>query len=256
MIVHCAARTDLNEQKNLDGYSANIDGVCHLIEAVRGLGSVERTIFFSSQLVCRLDYRPTDMDDYLPGTLYGRSKVLGEKIVKTCGEFNTTWTIVRPTSLWGPWFDIPYRTFFNTIRRGMYVHPKGVQTLKQWGYVGNTVHQIGRLLEAPREAVRGRIFYMADYEPVELREFADKVQEALGARKIPQIAYGLLKAAGIGGDVLQRVGWSAPPLTSFRLGNIIMNEIQDLRPLEDVVGPLPFSIEDGIRATVQWLNQH
>ena len=253
-ILHCAARTDLDEKQNLDGYSANLDGVCHLIEAIRKIRTVEKTIFFSSQLVCKLGYIPKTDDDYQPGTLYGRSKMLGEKIVKSAAEFGTTWVIVRPTSLWGPWFDIPYRPFFTTIQRGHYIHPGGIKTRKQWGYVGNTVFQIKRLLEASRSAVHAKTFYLADYEPVELALFANRIQFLGGTKPIRSVPVNFLKLAALMGDALKTLGWKNPPLTSFRLSNIISDEIQELDPLRQVVGPLPFSLEEGIKTTIQWLS--
>jgi nucleoside-diphosphate-sugar epimerase len=202
-ILHCAARTDLNEQRNLDGYSANIDGICHLIDAIRKIKTVQRTIFFSSQLVCKLGYVPKTDDDYQPSTLYGRSKVLGEKIVKSAAEFGTTWVIVRPTSLWGPWFDIPYRSFFSTIQRGYYIHPNGIHTQKQWGFIGNTVFQIRHLLEASTQAVNTKTFYLADYEPLELGNFADQIQVLAGSRPIRSVPLNGLSLAAKTGDVLR-----------------------------------------------------
>ncbi len=255
VILHCAARTDLNERRNLDGYSANIDGICHLIDAIRAVAGIKRAIFFSSQLVCSLGYQPLNDDDYRPSTLYGRSKVIGEKIIKAASEVGAIWTIVRPTSLWGPWFDIPYRTFFSIINRGLYIHPDGVRTLKQWGFVGNTVFQIQRLLEAPEQSVHKKTFYLADYDPVELSVVADKVQVALGAREIRSVPVVLLRSMAAIGDALQVLGWQKAPLTRFRLNNILTDEVQDLEPLRQVVGPLPFSLDDGVRATAEWMKE-
>jgi GlcNAc-P-P-Und epimerase len=255
IVLHCAARTDLNEKNNLDEYSANFDGVCNLIEAIRRVGTVDRVIFFSSQLVCRIGYEPKDFDDYQPTTLYGRSKALGEKIVKIASDFGPIWTIVRPTSLWGPWFDVPYKSFFTTIRRGLYIHPKGIRTRKQWGYIGNTVHQIKRLLESPKQIVHRKIFYMADFEPVDLRIFADKVQVALGAPPIHDFPLGVLKTAATLGDITKMCGWQNPPLSNFRLNNILIDELQDLDPLRQVVGDLQYSLDDGIKETVEWMEE-
>lgn len=256
VLFHFGARTDLKEQKNLGGYAANIEGVCNVIDAIRSTPSICRAIFASSQLVCRIGYKPVNNEDYCPSTLYGQSKVLTERIINTAHEFGPTWTIVRPTSLWGPWFDVPYRNFFETIVRNLYVHPGGVRTFKQWGFIGNTVHQLDQILQASENAVHRKTFYLADYQPIELREFADLIQRAAGARPIPTIPSELMKAAAFGGDILQKIGWKNPPLTRFRYTNITTDEVQDLEPLKAVVGPLPYTIEQGIELTVRWLRQH
>ena len=52
----------------------------------------------------------------LPPNLYGESKVIGEKLVQE-SEINCDWVIVRPTSIWGPWFEHS-SDFFKVIDRG------------------------------------------------------------------------------------------------------------------------------------------
>jgi nucleoside-diphosphate-sugar epimerase len=255
VFLHFAARTDLDEHNNPGGYAANIEGVCNVIEAVRSVSTIQRVIIASSQLVCKLGYEPKNDYDYAPSTLYGQSKVLSERIVRAANDIGAAWSIVRPTSLWGPWFGVPYKNFFETIARNQYIHPGSIKTLKQWGFVGNSAYQVDRLVHASADLVDKKTFYMADYQPFELRNFADQVQKAIGARPIPAIPAGVMKTIAFGGDILQKIGWKNPPLTSFRLSNILTNEVQDLEPLREVVGPLPYTIPQGITLTVQWLNQ-
>jgi len=254
--LHFAARTDLNEKQNIAGYAANVEGVSNVIEAIQCSHTVQRSVFVSSQLVCELGYQPQNEYDYRPSTLYGESKVLTEKIVRTAENLGAVWTIIRPTSLWGPWFDVPYKNFFLTIARNLYVHPGGVHTLKQWGFVGNSVYQVYRLLQAPAESVHKRTFYLADYQPIGLRDFANKVQAGVGAKPIKTIPASLLKTAARLGDIGNKIGWANPPLTSFRYSNIVTMETQDLGQLQEIVGPLPYSIDQGIELTVQWLRKH
>ena len=256
VFLHFAARTDLDEEADLAGYAANTQGVCNVVDAIRSTPSVGRVIFASSQLVCELGYKPRDERDYRPTTTYGHSKAVSEMIVRAAGHMASTWIIVRPTSLWGPWFRTPYREFFAAIGRGAYVPPRGMSTLKQWGYVGNSVHQVHGLVEARAESVHGRTLYLADYEPVQLRDFVNRVQRSLGASPIRSVPPKLLRAVALGGDALEKLGWGSPPLTTFRYGNIVTDELQDLEPLREIVGSLPFTVQDGIDATVNWLEEH
>jgi len=117
-VVHLAARTDLDERRDTAGYRANVEGVENVIAAVRAIPSVERTVFASSRLVCRIGYTPRHDTDYCPTTLYGASKVRGEELVRAVGDEFPPWAIVRPTSIWGPWFGVPYRLLFELIERG------------------------------------------------------------------------------------------------------------------------------------------
>ena len=171
-------------------------------------------------------------------------------------DLDITWTILRPTSLWGPWFGVPYKSFFSSIARNVYVHPAGVRTWKQWGFIGNSVYQVQRLLDAPCDQVGGKTFYLADYEAVELQQFADMVQAAVGARPIRSISLSVLRTIARLGDLGQKLGWQSPPLTSFRLRNMLTVETQDLGNLPSLIGPLPYSLQDGIAMTVSWLRDH
>jgi nucleoside-diphosphate-sugar epimerase len=157
VLLHFGARTDLKKEKNLAGYAANIDGVCNVIDAVRLVPSIQRVLFASSQLVCKLDYQPADENGYAPSTLYGQSKVLTERIIRAADEIGPVWAIVRPTSLWGPWFDVPYKIFFETIARNYYFHPGEIKTLKQWCFIGNTFYQVDRLILAASEYIHKKI---------------------------------------------------------------------------------------------------
>jgi GlcNAc-P-P-Und epimerase len=255
LILHMGARTDLLGTA-VEQYSANTEGVGNLIDAVVGLEGLERIIFASSRLVCRIGYQPANDAEYCPTTAYGESKVRGELLVReSASRLPCPWCIVRPTSIWGPWFDIPYKTFFLMISRGLYVHPKGQRVEKSFGFVGNTVYQLDRLAAAPADAICGRMFYLADYPPIEVLEMAQKIQAALGARSINQIDHRILRLAARIGDAMQTLGWKNPPLTSFRLDNLVTPMVHDLRPLERIVGPLSYSMDAGVGTTVAWLRQ-
>lgn len=256
LVLHLGARTDLDEDRDIRGYAANIGGVANVIEAVRQAGSVERTLFASSRLVFEIGYTPKSEVDYKPSTLYGESKVQGEKLVREAADSFGPWVIVRPTSIWGPWFDVPYKQFFESIEKGAYMHPGRHNPRKSYGYVGNTVYQIERIIEAPIEKVNGSTFWLADYPPLHLRDWANQIQTALGAKPIRTAPLPLLKLAAAAGDAAKVVGWKKPPLTSFRLNNLITEMVYDTRALENIVGPLPFSIEQGVENTVDWLRTY
>lgn len=253
IILHLGARTDL-EGRTVDEYAANTIGVENLIAAADRATSLRRLIFASSRLVCRIGYVPKDEFAYCPTTPYGESKVAGEKIVRAAkARVRCPIVIVRPTSIWGPWFGAPYKTFFLAIARGRYVHPGSAPILKSFGFVGNTVFQLERLMETPAGAVSGKTLYLADYPPTDVAVLANTVQRFLGARPIKTVPVCSLRPAARIGDGLKALGWRNPPLTSFRLGNLLTPMVHDLEPLEDIVGVLPFSMEAGVRVTIDWL---
>lgn len=256
VILHMGARTDL-EGASLADYSANTLGVENLIAAIEGMQSLKRVIFASSRLVCRIGYQPKDDQDYCPSTPYGASKVEGERIVrKSSSRIPCPWMIVRPTSIWGPWFEVPYKTFFLTIAKGRYVHPGRSQILKSFGFVGNAVHELLSLMSVDGETVNGKTFYLADYQPIDVAQMANSIQRELGVAEIKTVSVNILRGAAWLGDGLKMLGWRNPPLTTFRLNNLLTPMVHELGSLHAVVGELPYSMDDGIRITVNWMSAH
>ena len=251
VVVHLAARTDLRGRTTSD-YTANTLGVENLIAASKEIVPPPRILFTSSRLVCEIGYVPVHDTDWRPSTPYGTSKVKGEQIIrKYCRH--APWVITRPTSIWGPWFGAPYRSFFQAVLGGRYLHPAGREVRKSFGFVDNTVRQLQQLGRAPMDGVVERVFYLADYQPLEIGAFADAIADAGSRPRARRVPVSLLRIIAGSGDVLRRLGWREPPLTSFRLTNLLSDMVFDLSPIESVVGDLPVSWNEGVQRTVSWL---
>ena len=254
VVFHLAARTDMDKHPDLRAYASNVDGVSNLVSALAETPSVRRWICTSTQLVCRVGYRPTHDRDYCPNSLYGESKVQTEEICRAAdGGGGATWTIVRPTTIWGPGMKPHYVRFFRMLRRGRYFHVGRQPLFKSYGYVGNTVHQYMQLMVAPPEQVHRRTFYLADYEPLSLQAWAEEFRKQLGAPPIRTLPLGLATGAARVGDLLNAVGLRDFPFNSFRLNNIMTPYQMDLAATRAVCGPLPWTMSDGVAATVDWL---
>jgi nucleoside-diphosphate-sugar epimerase len=254
VVIHLAARCDL-AGKSLDDYRANTDGVANIIDCVNKSGRIERVLFASTRYVHRGEQQPKSDDDYSPFSWYGVSKANGEQIVRQA-DLAASWTIFRPTSIWGPWFRIPYRAFFDAIRRGVYFHPRNERVYKSFGYVGNAVHQILTMARSSANLVHKRTFYIADYTPIEVRGMAEVIRERFDAPPIREIPVPLLKTLALGGDILRSCGWYSPPLTSERLKNLRMQMVYDLSTTKEIVEPLPYTLERGVEHTAQWIESH
>ena len=57
------------------------------------------------------------------------------------------------------------------------------------------------------------------------------------------------------GDLLKRMGWQDPPLTTFRLKNILTGAHYPIEKTQKLVGQLPFSMKDGVRQTLEWMRK-
>ena len=253
IVLHLAARTDLAERETLSGYAANIEGVDSLCEAVARVGSVKRSICTSSQLVNRIGSRPASDEDFNPTTLYGESKVLTEQAWRKHDGAGTVWTIVRPTTIWGPGMNAHYLTFFQMLRSGHYFHVGRVPTLKSYGYVGNTAYQYLQLVNADADSVHRKVFNLADYEPISLQEWAEEFRTRLDGPPIRTVPFWAAKGVALAGDVVNALGARSIPFNSFRLNNVITPHRADMERTREVCGPLPYSTTDGIALTSQWL---
>ncbi|MBC3845734.1 NAD(P)-dependent oxidoreductase [Winogradskyella echinorum] len=253
-IFHMAARTDL-DGVDLESYSANTVGVENLIEASKECKNLKKIIFASSRLVCKIGYSPKNMDDYCPINYYGESKIIGENIVKNSNEIPCDWTIVRPTSIWGPWFDVPYRNFFDTIYKGYFLYPGNKKIEKHFGYVENATYILNYLLRD--QLFNQKVIYLSDFETTNLWQWANLISQNFGKSKIRKVPYWTLKIMAIIGDVMKKVGiMNAPPITSFRLNNLVTEMIYDLSKVKKEIGNLPYSIEESTKKTIKWMEKH
>jgi nucleoside-diphosphate-sugar epimerase len=251
-LIHLAARTDLSETKSLNGYAVNIDGVRNVIEAVRQTPTIQRAIYTSSQLVCSVGYIPHSDKDYCPNTLYGQSKVLTEAIVREEDGGGIEWCLTRPTTVWGPYMNPHYQKMLWLIKKGLYFHCGKGKLLKSYSYAGNIAHQYVRLLTSEVSIIQRKTFYLADYQPLSLRDYADALAHEMGAPKIPSVPLTVARLLAVIGDILNLCGFKCFPFNSFRLNNILTEYIFDMSNTENVCGPEPFSQERGIKETAQW----
>lgn len=250
-VIHLGARTDLNGT-SLKDYNANIDGVSNLLEALEGVSNLKRVIFASSSLVCEPGYMPKSFDDYAPHTLYGESKVETEKIIKSRNP-KYTWTIIRPTSIWGPWFGEPYNRFFHIVLSHMYFHMGKRACKKTYGYIDNAIYQIMSILNADKEKVNKKVFYIGDYEPYPITDWANEIA-AIEKIHIPKVPFWCFKVAGWTGDLLKKVGINFP-MTSFRLHNMTTDNVHNLNPIKEIAPNLPVSRIEGTKITLDWIHR-
>ena len=199
-IVHLAARTDL-DGRSLKDYNANTIGVENLMNISRDLILLKKILITSSMLVCKSGHKPKDQFDYSPTTIYGESKVLTEKNVWSRPPL-CDWAILRPTSIWGPWFDIPYKTFFDMVLAKKYYHIGNKGCTKTYGYVKNAIFQIEKILFSDTNNDLNKVFYLGDYKPINIEVWGNEIANELGY-SIKKIPFYIIKLVAFFGDFLK-----------------------------------------------------
>lgn len=248
-VAHLAARTDM-EGKTVDDYKLNSQGTQRVIGAIHEAGTVERSLFVSTQFVVGPGPLPAHDQDFRPQTIYGESKVLAEKAVRN-GCLECVWTIVRPTNVWGSLHPRYPREFWRVMARGLYLHPGSKAVIRSYGYVGNVVDQIVGILAKPAESVDRKIFYVGD-PPLVLLTWVNAFSLELTGRPARVIPQAALHALALVGDGLTKLGVKFP-IYSSRLGSMTQDYPTPMEPTYALLGPPKTSLADGVKETVEWL---
>jgi nucleoside-diphosphate-sugar epimerase len=252
-VVHLSARTDL-DGKDLEAYAANILGT-ELVARAAVAAGCRRVVFTSTKLVNRNGYCPKDDIDYCPDTLYGESKVIGEQRLRDFAFGATDWAIVRPTSIWGPWSElphIPYGRFFRMIETGRYFHIRGMDAKKSFGYVGNAIAQIEAVMTSSTP-LNGEVFYLVDYKETYIHQWAEVIREAFGAPAIRTLPRSLAVLGARVGDLVKKLTGREMPINSRRLRNMSLDtSAVPMASIQRLCPELPYDLEKGVRETVDW----
>lgn len=251
-IVHLAARTDF-EGKTLDDYSSNTIGVENMMRIAMKVPTLKKIIVTSSKFVNPNGYIPVNQRDYNPHTVYGKSKVITENKVwenrPTCD-----WCIIRPTSIWGPWFAVPYRNFFDMVMKRLYFHIGNTKCYKTYGYIGNSIYQVESLLFTNTLDEDNKVFYIGDEPAYEINEWADEIAKELGF-KIPRMPAWIIKSVAVFGDFLKLFKIKFP-MTSFRYGNMTNDGVNDMSNTLKIAPNQPYTRIEGVKETLKWIKKY
>jgi GlcNAc-P-P-Und epimerase len=253
-IINLAADLGM-DHNSLENLQTNIIGVENIINAINSVESVKKVVFTSSLLVCKNGYIPNNDVDYCAPNFYGESKVIGEKIVRE-SKLNSEWTIIRPTSIWGPWFDYSYRTFFKIVDKNKYMHIGSNEFQKPASYVGNTVYMIMKILLDETKGSDKSTYYLADYPWYSTKKWAITIQETLSTKRIRTAPLWLLRLIAFIGDIVKWAMRFDPPLTSSRLKNMQTGGKYPIENTKEICGDLPHNIEKAVYTTAQWMYEN
>lgn len=251
-IIHLAARTDL-DGKSLEDYSANTIGIENLMRIIHKLSNIRKVIITSSKFVTRNGYTIKNQHDYCPHTKYGESKVETEiRVWRNLPDCD--WCIIRPTSIWGPWFGVPYRNFFDMVMKHLYFHIGHIKCHKTYGYIGNAIYQIEQLLFNETLDENNKVFYIGDEPAYEINEWADEIAREFGF-KIPTIPVWFVKCLAKFGDFLGLFGIHFP-MQSFRFQNMTNDGINDMSNTYKIAPDIPYTRLEGTKTTIEWIEKY
>lgn len=254
VVIHLAARAECDENTTVEeGYRANTEGTANVLSAMRQV-SVRQAVITSSQFVCGPGRLPSNDTDYFPHTIYGRSKVITEQLTRAA-NLDCTWTLIRPTNIWGPWHLRYAKEFWKIASKGLYFHPAGKPVVRCYGYIGNILDQIEDILQAPASKVNRRTLYVGD-PPDDIYRWANAFCLALCGRKAPRIPRSILRTAGAIGDGISLLTGRPFYITSSRYTSMVSEYITPMEPTYELLGKPRRTLQEGIDASTTWVRSY
>lgn len=250
-IIHLAARTDCDSNK-LEDYIDNTEGTKNLITCIKEFDFIKRVIITSTQYVYKSNKIPFALNDndYLPHTTYGESKVITEQITRNA-ELKCSWTIVRPTNVWGPWHMRYPNELWKMISKGFYFHPGKSEVIRTYAYVKNVVHQINEIINAPIEKVDKKTFYLGDM-PIDSYEWLNNLSLALRKKNIKKIPIFVFAFLSLVGTILRKIGVPFP-LYNTRFKNMIEDYYAPTNITIREFGLYDVELKNNVKETIEWL---
>ena len=196
---------------------------------------------------------PQNDTDYKPHTIYGQSKIITEQLTRS-SDMNCIWTIVRPTTIWGPG-DLIYRNqFYKILKKKLYFHPGNKPCYRSYGYVGNIVFQLLKILNTNPEEVNKKVIYLGD-ELINVLDWVNEFHMQLHYRKAYIIPSMFIKLSAIFGDLISKISGKRFFIDTSRYRSMIESYPVPIEPTNEILGKPPFTMKQGVEHTIVWLKQ-
>lgn len=202
VIVHCAARVHVMNEKGADGLAAfrkiNVEGTVRLARRAAECG-VKRFIFISSIKVNgegtprNKTFKATDLP--APIDAYGISKREAEDAIRqVCEETGMELVVIRPPLVYGPGVKANFLSMVRWLDRGIPLPLGAIDNSRSLVAIGNLTDLVLTCIDHP--AAAGEIFLVSDGEDLSTTQLLRRTALALGksARLVP-VPAGLLQAA-------------------------------------------------------------
>jgi nucleoside-diphosphate-sugar epimerase len=246
-VVHLAGRAHVMHEPLRDPLlayrEANVVATKRVAQAAARAG-VKRFLFVSTIKVngdATLPGHPFhESDPPEPREAYGRTKWEAEQaLAEIARSSGMSCFVLRPPLVYGPQVRGNFLALWRAIERGAPLPLGRIGNRRHLLYVGNLVHAIIALLDAPQDD--GGTWLIADRESVSTPELVNHIAAAL---KVPsplsQLPVPLLRA---GAAVTGRRAMASRLVDSLEI---------DASALVKRIGPLPYSLEQGLAATAAW----
>jgi nucleoside-diphosphate-sugar epimerase len=245
-VVHLAGRAHAVDASVAEAgahAAANVVATGRLAAAAVRAG-VRRFVFASTVKVYgggSVPGRPWRADDPVaPQDAYARSKVDAERaLAAACAGTVMTPIVLRLPLVYGPGVRANFLALLEAVARRAPLPLSAIRNRRHLCYVGNLAHAIGALLDLP--APPAGVWLVADGDALSTPDLVRRLAAALGVA--PRLIPIPLLLLGLGGRLARR---------SAEVARVVGSLEVDASPLAQLIGPLPYTLDEGLAATAQW----
>jgi nucleoside-diphosphate-sugar epimerase len=245
-VIHLAARAhQLNDQAinpEAEFLRTNCEGTKTLVKAAIASG-VKHFIFISSigAMTTLSEHTLTEESPCHPDSPYGRSKLQAEQgLIELCQNSPMTWTILRPTLVYGAGNPGNMERLMKLIKTGFPLPLGSINNRKSFVYVGNLVDAIITCINHPN--AKNQTFIVSDGEDLSTTNLIRRLGKALGKSplllpipaELLRLTTKLLGKADIGDRLLG----------SLQVDSNKIRQMLDWTP--------PYTVDQGLQATADW----
>ncbi len=259
-VFHCAAYVD-DWASREEMTRINVDGMRHLLEAVRGL-PLERFLFMGSLVVYGLNDQ-VDLDESSPfehtGDSYNETKIQCEELLQQAvRETGLPGVVLRPPYIYGPRDRQLFPRLCESIRSGEFAYISHGKIPFTLVYVENLVDAC--LLATTTPGIEGEAFIITDGQSVTRRELVEVLCEEMGYTKpsksfIRQLAR--MSIPFFEGIAKLRRSSKPPRLNRFRYKFMAARLTFDISKAGRMLGYEPrVGTPEGLRASARWFREH
>ena len=211
-LIHLAgiAHTSLRSQAERDEAEAiNVGGARNMLAAARDAGA--RRVLLASSAHVYAGQEGTGLDEQSAtagDSFYARTKLLLEQAgLESASAGGLDVVIARPCLTYGAGVRFNLASLMRAIRGHYYFQIQGTNPMRSFLSVTNAAAGIMHLLESGQS---GKIYNLADKNPLSLREFVDSLADLLQVSRPWSVPMFAMRAAAAGATPLQWMGLHSP----------------------------------------------
>ena len=251
-VIHCAGKTKALHSS--DFYRVNQAGTRHVVTAANACRESVRHLVYISSLAVSGPGVPgcpaEETDEPRPVSVYGRSKLLGEKEIRQ--HCRAPWTILRPAAVYGP-RDTELLTVFQKLKQRLMPLVSGARRSVHLVYAPDVAAAV--LCSLLQERGVGGTYHVAADPPCTDEELMEEIAAQLGCRplrlRIPRP--GLYLAAAIQ-EILSLTTGRPNMLTRQKLPELLApGWVCSTEKIRKELGfSAPTSLKEGVSRTLEW----